>query len=93
MIVDFADAESARVFAGKRSKKFPPSIHKVAMRKLYMLHASVFISDLRIPPGNRLEKLSGNYAGYHSIRINSQWRICFQWKDGNAYSVSIIDYH
>lgn len=93
MIVDFADAESERVFAGKRSKKLPPSIHRVAMRKLYMLHASVVLSDLQIPPGNRLEKLSGNYADYHSIHINNQWRICFQWKDGNAYNVSIIDYH
>lgn len=93
MIVNFADKETERVFAGKRSKKLSPSIHRVAMRKLYLLQASVLISDLQVPPGNRLEKLSGNYAGYHSIRINNQWRVCFKWKDGNAYNVSIIDYH
>jgi toxin HigB-1 len=93
MIVDFADTDTKHIFAGKRSKRLPPSIHRVAMRKLYMLHAAVFISDLQIPPGNRLEKLSGKYAAHHSIRINSQWRICFKWKDGNAYSVSITDYH
>lgn len=93
MIVSFADTDTERIFAGKRSKKLPPSIHRVAMRKLYMLHAAVIISDLRVPPGNRLEKLSGNYAGYYSIRINSQWRICFKWRDGNAYTVSITDYH
>ena len=93
MIVDFADAKTERVFAGKRSKKVPPAIHRVAMRKLYMLNAAVRITDLRVPPGNRLEKLSGDYAGYYSIRINNQWRICFTWREGNAYNVAITDYH
>lgn len=63
------------------------------MRKLWMLDAAVALNDLRVPPGNRLEKLSGKYAGRHSIRINDQWRICFRWEDGNAHSVEIIDYH
>ena len=93
MIVDFADAKTERVCAGKRSKKVPPAIHRVAMRKLYMLNAAVRITDLRVPPGNRLEKLSGDYAGYYSIRINNQWRICFTWREGNAYNVAITDYH
>lgn len=93
MIVTFTDKETESVFLGKRSKKFPPSIHRVAMRKLWIIDASAKVTDLRVPPGNRLEKLSGNYVGYHSIRINDQWRICFKWKEGNAYEVSIIDYH
>jgi proteic killer suppression protein len=93
MIASFADRETEHVYAGKRSKKLPPSIHRVAMRKLYMIQAAVLISDLRVPPGNRLEKLAGDYAGYYSVRINNQWRICFHWKDGNAYDVSITDYH
>lgn len=63
------------------------------MRKLWMVDAAVEIADLRVPPGNRLEKLSGTYAGYHSIRINDQWRICFKWKEGNVHDVSITDYH
>ncbi|CAI3223977.1 Toxin HigB [Desulfovibrio diazotrophicus] len=71
----------------------PPDIQRVAMRKLKVLHNAVSLNDLRVPPGNRLEILKGNRAGQHSIRINSQWRICFVWKDGNAYSVEIVDYH
>lgn len=93
MISSFGETETENVFQGKRSKKLPPSIHRVAMRKLWMIDAAVQLSDLRVPPGNRLEKLSGNYSGQHSIRINDQWRICFKWKNGNAYDVLIVDYH
>lgn len=93
MIVSFKDTETQKVFKGKRSKQLPPSILRTAMRKLWMVDAAVHISDLRVPPGNRLEKLRGNYSAYHSIRINDQWRVCFQWKEGNAHNVFIIDYH
>lgn len=93
MIASFRDADTECVFNGKRSSKLPPSIHRGAMRKLWMLDSAVVLSDLFIPHGNRLEKLSGEYAGYHSIRVNDQWRICFKWKNGNAYTVEITDYH
>jgi len=93
MISTFKDIRTAGVFHGKRSKKLPPSIHRAAMRKLWMLDAATELSDLRVPPGNRLEKLSGDFAGYHSIRINDQWRICYKWEHGNAYDVYITDYH
>ena len=65
----------------------------MALRKLRMLDAAMRLSDLRIPPGNRLERLRGNRAGQHSIRINDQWRICFRWREGDAYDVEIVDYH
>lgn len=93
MIVSFSNSETESIFKGKRSKKLPPSIHRTAMRKLWMIDAAVHITDLKVPPGNRLEKLSGNYVGFHSIRINNQWRVCFRWKDGNAHQVTITDYH
>lgn len=93
MIVSFRDTNTKDVFEGKRSRAFPPSIHRSAMRKLWMLDAAAALSDLRVPLGNRLEKLSGKYEGCHSIRINDQWRICFVWDDGNVRDVEIIDYH
>lgn len=71
----------------------PGDIQQVALRKLRMINNAQNINDLRIPPANRLEKLSGNRAGQHSIRVNDQWRICFVWKDGDAYDVEITDYH
>lgn len=74
-------------------KKFPPNIQQVALRKLRMLHRAVNVVDLRIPPANRLEKLHGNRAGQWSIRVNDQWRICFDWQDGDALNVEIVDYH
>ena len=70
-----------------------PEVQRVALRKLRMLDAAAELGDLRVPPGNRLEKLAGNRAGQHSIRINDQWRICFRWRDGDAYEVEIADYH
>ena len=75
------------------SKKFPREIQEVARRKLRMINNSTDITDLTIPPANRLEKLKGDLKNYYSIRINNQWRIIFMWQDGNAYEVSIIDYH
>jgi proteic killer suppression protein len=93
MIKSFSDKYTEDLFNRQRVRKFPPSILKVAYRKLLLIDAAGKIDDLRIPPGNRLEKLSGNMAGKHSIRINNQWRIVFKWKESNAYQVEIIDYH
>jgi len=93
MIVSFRDTDTRGVFEGKRSLWLPPSIHRSAMRKLWMLDAAAALSDLRVPPGNRLEKLWGRRAGQHSIRINNQWRICFLWESGNAHQAEIADYH
>jgi proteic killer suppression protein len=74
------------------TKRFPGELRGIAQRKLQYLNVAYRLADLRIPPGNRLEALKGNRAGYHSIRINDQWRIIFQWRDG-AYEVQIVDYH
>lgn len=93
MIAGFRDDDTKDVFDGKRSPRLPPSIHRGAMRKLWMLDAAAALSDLRVPPGNRLEKLSGRRAGQYSIRINDQWRICFMWERGTTRAVEITDYH
>ncbi|MEE9368265.1 MAG: type II toxin-antitoxin system RelE/ParE family toxin [Pontiella sp.] len=93
MIESFKCKETEKVFGRMFSKKLPTNIQQIAFRKLSMLNRSSIIDDLRVPPANRLEALSGNRKGQHSIRINQQWRICFRWKDGNAYNVEIIDYH
>ncbi len=93
MIKSFKDELTNSVWNRKRVKKFPSDIFKVARRKLGFLEDAVDINDLRIPPGNRLEALKRNRVGQHSIRINDQWRVCFRWKDGNAYNVEITDYH
>lgn len=93
MIKSFADSESEKIWYGTRSSRLPLSIQQVARRKFRMLNNAQNLIDLRIPPANHLEKLSGKLAGYHSIRINLQWRIIFNWKDGNANNVEIIDYH
>lgn len=81
------------VFARQRSRRLPPDIQQVAYRKLRMLHNAGAIIDLRSAPSNRLEKLKGDRAGQFSIRINDQWRICFLWRDGDAYQVEVADYH
>ncbi len=93
MIKSFKDDEANKIYLRERSRKLPPDIQQVALRKLRMINNAKSISDLRIPPANRLEKLSGNRAGQYSIRINDQWRICFIWKDGDAADVEIADYH
>ena len=93
MIKTFADKETEKLFRRTFSKKLPPNIQLSARMKLEILDAAGALQDLRIPPGNRLEKLAGDRAGQHSIRINNQWRICFVWRQENAYDVEIVDYH
>jgi proteic killer suppression protein len=93
MIKAFKDEETEKVFNRQSSKKLPPDIQQVALRKLRMLNNAYSITDLRIPPANRLEKLAGDRLGQYSIRINDQWRICFEWKSNNAYNVEITNYH
>lgn len=93
MIVSFGNSDTEKVWNGDRVKKLPNEIQNIGRRKLRMLNNSIDISDLRIPPANRLEKLSGNLKEFYSIRINDQWRIIFKWNAGNAFEVEIIDYH
>ena len=93
MIKSFADRETERVWNGEFSSKLPNEIQKIARRKLRMINNSQTISDLRIPPANRLEKLKGNLKGMHSISINKPWRIIFKWNINNAEQVKIDDYH
>jgi proteic killer suppression protein len=93
MIRSFRDRETARVWSGRRSRRLPGEIQETALRKLRLVNAASRLEDLRVPPGNRLEALSGERRGNHSIRINQQWRICFRWKDGEAEDVEICDYH
>lgn len=93
MIRSFRDAETEKLFRRERSRVVPPDLRRVALRKLVQLDAAVSLGDLRVPPGNRLEKLSGDRAGQYSIRINEQWRVCFIWRDSDAHQVEIVDYH
>jgi proteic killer suppression protein len=91
--MSFGNAVAEDIFNGIRSKRLPARLHRIAMRKLRYLDNAADVNDLRVPPGNRLEKLSGDRRGLHSIRINEQYRICFSWKEGNAHRVEIVDYH
>jgi proteic killer suppression protein len=93
MIKSFRSRETEKLFLRQRLSRFPPNVHRIALRKLLLLDAAERLEDLRIPSGNRLEKLTGNRQGQHSIRINDQWRICFRWSEGDAYEVEIADYH
>ncbi len=93
MIRSFRDKEASRIWQRERSRRLSPDIQRQALRKLVMLDAAEALEDLRMPPGNRLERLSGNRKGQHSIRINDQWRICFTYRDGDAHDVEITDYH
>jgi len=93
VITGFADKESERLFARQFSKRLPPDIQRSARRKLEVLNVAKSLDDLRVPPGNHLEKLVGDRKGQHSIRINQRWRICFVWKAGDAYDVAVVDYH
>jgi len=93
MIKSFSDSETEKIWKGFRSKKLPNEIQETARRKLRIINNSLNVDDLRIPPGNRLEMLKGNLSGFYSIRINDQWRITFQWDDGLATEVTIIDFH
>jgi proteic killer suppression protein len=93
MILSFRDREAERIFQRLTSRKFSGSLGRMALKKLLLIDAAESVQDLRSPPGNRLEKLSGNRKGQYSIRMNDQWRICFQWIQGNAIDVEIVDYH
>jgi len=91
MIRSFKSKETEKIFTRLRSRKLPQDIQQVSYRKLRMLNNALNLNDLRIPPANRLEKLSGDRKGQYSIRINDQWRICFEWRDGDVHNVEIID--
>ncbi|MCR4278896.1 MAG: type II toxin-antitoxin system RelE/ParE family toxin [bacterium] len=93
MIMSFRDRETERIFFRETSRKLPIEIQRVALRKLVMIHAAINIRDLSIPLANHLESLKGKRRGQYSIRINRQWRVCFQWHDGHATNVEITDYH
>lgn len=93
LIRSFGDRETERLARRGRVKRWSPDLQRAALRKLRMLDAAVVLDDLRVPPGNRLERLKGDRAGQHSIGINDQWRICFHWIDGDAHDVEIVDYH
>lgn len=93
MILNFACKETTRIWAGEVSRRLPREIQQIALRKLFMLDKAANLNDLRIPPANRLEALTGNRKGQHSIRINDQWRICFLWSKAGADQVEIVDYH
>lgn len=93
MIKSFRDKETEKLFQRRSLRRFPPGLCRLAWRKLAILDAAEQLDDLRVPPGNRLEKLLGDREGQYSIRINDQWRVCFRWQDGNAYDVEVTDYH
>ena len=93
MIKSFRDRDSQRLFDREPVRRWPLDLQRVGLRKLRMLDAADVLDDLRVPPGNRLERLAGDRAGTYSIRINDQWRVCFHWRAGDAYDVEIVDYH
>lgn len=92
-IASFADTDTERIFKREPVKGIALSLYKAAHRKLLIVDAAWSLLDLTKPPGNRLEALAGDRAGQHCIRINDQWRVCFRWKDHNAYDVEVVDYH
>jgi len=93
MIVSFTSKETERIWNQEFSKRFPPAIQRIMLRKLIMLSKSISLEDLKCPPSNRLEKLKGDREGQFSIRVNDQYRICFRWQSGNSFDVEIVDYH
>jgi len=93
VIKSFADRYTDRLFNRERVRRFPADLLQTMLRKLVALDAAEALEDLRVPPGNRLEKLKGQRSAQYSIRINDRWRICFNWKDGDAHDVEIVDYH
>lgn len=93
MIRSFRDKDTERLFDRKPVKKWGPDVQRLGLRKLRMLDAATTLEDLKSPPGNRLEKLAGDRAGQWSIRVNQQWRVCFDWKGNDAYQVEMVDYH
>lgn len=93
MIKSFADRDTERLFRREAVRRFPVNLQRTMLRKLVAVDAAEALDDLRVPPGNRLEKLKGDRAGQFSLRVNDQWRICFRWKDGDALDVEVVDYH
>jgi len=93
VIRSFADGETEKIFRRERSRVLPPDVQRRAHRKLLLVNAAERVDDLRVPPGNRLERLKGDREGQYSIRVNDQWRICFRWAGGDAFDVEITDYH
>lgn len=93
MIRSFGDRDTERLFRREPIRRFPAELQRTMLRKLVVLDAAEALEDLRVPPGNRLEKLRGDRAGQHSIRINDQWRICFRWRGSDAFDVVLVDYH
>ena len=93
MIRGFADRDTARLFRREVVRRVPHALRRTMLRKLVALDAAETLDDLRIPPGNRLEQLRGDRAGQYIIRVNDQWRVCFRWRDGDAYDVDLVDYH
>jgi proteic killer suppression protein len=93
MIRTWADREAEKIFSNEVSRRLGAQVSKVARRKLKMLNAATNVTDLRVPPGNRLEALKGDRKGQHSIRVNDQYRVCFRWRNGDAFDVEIVDYH
>ena len=93
MIKTWADREAEKIFNNEVSRRLGHQVSKVARRKLKMLNAAMNVTDLRVPPGNRLEALKGDRKGQHSIRVNDQYRVCFCWRNGDAFDVEIVDYH
>jgi len=93
MIRSFKDIETERIWSGQRSRRLPPDIQNRALDRLRMVDAATELSDLAMPPSNRLHALAGDRAGQHSVSINMQWRICFVWRNGGADDVEIVDYH
>jgi len=93
VIVSFRDLDTQRLWQSGKSRDLPADLHRRAFKKLAILNAALELDDLRVPPGNHVERLRGDRAGQHSIRINDQYRVCFVWRDGNAFDVEIVDYH
>jgi proteic killer suppression protein len=93
MIASFSDADTKLLWETGRSRRIPANLRRVALRKLMILNAALDLENLRVPPNNRLEVLTHDRKGQHSIRVNDQYRICFAWKAGNAYEVEVVDYH
>jgi proteic killer suppression protein len=93
VIRSFKGRETERLFLRQRSRAVPSDLRRVALRKLLQLDAADTLDDLKVPPGNRLERLRGDRKGQHSIRVNERWRVCFDWRQGDAHEVEIVDYH
>ncbi|HVA97316.1 MAG TPA: type II toxin-antitoxin system RelE/ParE family toxin [Bacteroidia bacterium] len=93
MIVLFDNKDTEKIWSGERVKLLSTELQEIGRRKLRMLNNSQNLTDLQVPPSNRLEKLKGNFKDFYSIRLNNKWRIIFRWKNGNAFNVQIIDYH